>query len=207
MGSSGVWRAGYGGHRGRGTYRSDLVRDFEEDPRGPDADWGEMTPTMTRPNDPGELMSRAQNGDARAFDALVAHYDGRLTALVRSRLGDELARSVDESDILQESLLQAFRSLERFEWRGDCDDSGVVDITDAIFSLGVLFLGGDVPSCDDACDANDDGEIDIADPIAALVMLFLGAAPLPAPGISSCGRDPMGPDADGIDCAESTSCR
>ena len=45
--------------------------------------------------------------------------------------------------------------------RGDANDSGVVDIGDAV--CGLIFLFGDVQTpcgegCEDALDANDDGE-------------------------------------------------
>ena len=49
-----------------------------------------------------------------------------------------------------------------------CNDDGAVDISDAVFSLGSLFLGDGAPSCDDACDSNDDGAVDISDAIATL---------------------------------------
>jgi hypothetical protein len=74
--------------------------------------------------------------------------------------------------------------------RGDCNTDGEVDISDAVFSLGALFLGdGDLP-CGDACDANDDGTVDISDAIATLGVLFLGNGTIPPPGMNECGLDP-----------------
>lgn len=60
--------------------------------------------------------------------------------------------------------------------RGDSDGDGEVVLSDAVFTLNYLFLGGAVPSCLDAADANDDGELDIADPILTLIQLFLEEA-------------------------------
>src|SRR2546425_13266827 len=58
--------------------------------------------------------------------------------------------------------------------RGDSDQNGEVDISDAIGTLAFLFLGGDLPYCLDALDANDDGSLDVTDVIATLAFLFLG---------------------------------
>jgi hypothetical protein len=74
--------------------------------------------------------------------------------------------------------------------RGDCNDDGTVDISDAVSTLGSLFLGDGDPGCDDACDSNDDGIVDTSDPITTLGALFLGAPQIPAPGIAACGVDP-----------------
>jgi len=87
--------------------------------------------------------------------------------------------------------------------RGDANADGAVDITDAIATLGVLFLGGGAVPCSDAADSNDDGALDISDPVSTLSNLFTGGAPIPAPGPVSCGADPT---ADALDCAPHTSC-
>jgi hypothetical protein len=73
--------------------------------------------------------------------------------------------------------------------RGDANADGVVNISDAIFGLGFLFLGGSTPLCADAADSNDDGSVNISDSIWSLGYLFLGGGPPPAPGPSACGRD------------------
>ena len=53
------------------------------------------------------------------FDAVAAMYRVRLLAFVRTRLGERLARRTEPEDVLQETLLTAFESLDRFEWRGE----------------------------------------------------------------------------------------
>jgi hypothetical protein len=81
--------------------------------------------------------------------------------------------------------------------RGDSDDDGHVDLTDAIFTLNCMFLGFPCPTCADAWDANDDGAVDITDPIDTINWLFNGGGQLPAPGPFNCGPDPS---ADTLDC-------
>lgn len=80
--------------------------------------------------------------------------------------------------------------------RGDANSSGVLDLSDAIFTFDFLFVGGPTPDCDDSADANDDGLTDISDGIYSLVHLFLGDPPPPAP-FPDCGEDPTG---DPLEC-------
>jgi hypothetical protein len=80
--------------------------------------------------------------------------------------------------------------LERF-LRGDSDASGEFDITDGVFTLNYLFIGGPAPPCPDSADTDGSGDLNITDAIAVLNYLFLGhEAPAP-PGPDSCGRDPV----------------
>jgi hypothetical protein len=74
--------------------------------------------------------------------------------------------------------------------RGDVNGDGKEDITDPIFLLGFLFLGGSATPCPDAADGNDDGRLDITDPIFLLSFLFQGGQEPPAPGPRTCGADP-----------------
>ena len=80
--------------------------------------------------------------------------------------------------------------------RGDSNDDGEVDLSDAVTTLNHLFMGGVHPSCLDAADCDDDGVVNITDPIFLLQFLFLGgvepSAPFPEPG-------PDGTD-DGLRC-------
>jgi hypothetical protein len=74
-------------------------------------------------------------------------------------------------------------------FRGDCNQDKSMDISDAIWALSFLFLGGKKPGCITACDANDDGFLDITDPIYTLNHLFLGGRSPPPPR-DECGVDP-----------------
>lgn len=88
--------------------------------------------------------------------------------------------------------------------RGDSNGDGSVDISDAIKTLGVLFLGEGEIACQDAADSNDDGVLDISDAISLLVHLFLGTVSLPAPGPERCGMDPT---EDGVYCVSTVPCQ
>ena len=59
------------------------------------------------------LVQQAQRGDPRAFAEVVRHYEPRLRALAYRMLAD---RDVTD-DVLQEALVRAFKSLDKF--RGD----------------------------------------------------------------------------------------
>lgn len=84
--------------------------------------------------------------------------------------------------------------------RADCRNDGTTDLTDAVYLLNHLFLGGETPPCLSACDSNDDGGVDLSDAVAILGFLFLGAEAPPVPW-ESCGPDPT-PDALACDAFE-----
>ncbi|MEM7231367.1 MAG: PKD domain-containing protein, partial [Planctomycetota bacterium] len=86
--------------------------------------------------------------------------------------------------------------------RGDGDANGQTNITDAIYLLGFLFLGGPPPPCADAGDVDDSGVINITDGIALLGYLFLGGDQPPAP-FGDCGIDPT---EDVTECADFPPC-
>ena len=87
--------------------------------------------------------------------------------------------------------------------RGDANSDCGVQITDAIFTLNFLFVGGSAPRCQDAADTNDDGKVDLADAITVLGYLFLGGAEPPTPGPESPGKDPT---LDGLTTCEGPNC-
>jgi hypothetical protein len=73
--------------------------------------------------------------------------------------------------------------------RGDSNSDGKVDLSDAVATLGFLFLGGETPACMDAADADDRGTVEITDAILLLGVLFLGNGAVPQP-YPDCGSDP-----------------
>ena len=88
--------------------------------------------------------------------------------------------------------------------RGDANADGGINITDGIFILNYLFLGGPEPPCMEAADPNDDGSNNITDGVYILNFLFLGGPPPTAPGHETCGPDPEGsPD---LGCASYEAC-
>jgi hypothetical protein len=80
--------------------------------------------------------------------------------------------------------------------RGETNGDGKLDLSDAVVTLGYLFVGSGTPPCLDAADANDSGAVDLSDAVYTLGFLFLGSPP-PAP-FSECGEDP-GEDALGCE--------
>ena len=86
--------------------------------------------------------------------------------------------------------------------RGDANVDGTANLSDAIFVLASLFLGGETPSCDKAADTNDDGQLDISDPVFLLGYLFLGSK-APSEPLASCGADPT---EDALSCESFARC-
>ena len=74
--------------------------------------------------------------------------------------------------------------------RGDVDQNGRVELTDAIRTLDHLFLSFAELLCPDAADVDDSGSLDVTDAIALLLYLFLDGAPPAEPGGQGCGPDP-----------------
>ncbi len=78
--------------------------------------------------------------------------------------------------------------------RGDCNDDGIVNIADAVWTLNELFLAGPASVCPDACDSNADGMVDATDASYTLNFRFLDGPPPSAP-FPDCDAD-GGPDCD-----------
>ncbi len=90
--------------------------------------------------------------------------------------------------------------------RGDADSNGELQITDAIRTLGFLFLGTAEPECLEAADTDDNGQIQLTDAIRSLNFSFIGGAVIPPPGPPG---DPCGPDPEGspdVGCGRYTGC-
>ena len=66
-----------------------------------------------------ELLNRAKSGDQEAFGQLIASRQADLERYIRARMGPTLRGWVEPEDILQETLLRAYRSLETFRWDGE----------------------------------------------------------------------------------------
>jgi RNA polymerase sigma-70 factor (ECF subfamily) len=78
-----------------------------------------MTVVMSKEQDSQALISSARSGDREAFGQLVSRDRSRLRALVASRLAAHVVLGVDIEDVYQETLLRAFKSISRLEWRGE----------------------------------------------------------------------------------------
>ena len=86
--------------------------------------------------------------------------------------------------------------------RGNVNADDDTNLTDGIFLLNFLFLGGPSPTCQDASDSNNDNEVNLTDAVFLLNFLFLGGPPPPAP-TGACGTDP---DNDALSCAAFAPC-
>jgi RNA polymerase sigma-70 factor, ECF subfamily len=64
-----------------------------------------------------DIVRRIKDGDREAFSDLFAKYRTRLAVLIHFRLGPDLRRFVEVDDVLQETMLKAFRDLEKFDYR------------------------------------------------------------------------------------------
>ena len=66
------------------------------------------------------LVREAQAKDDAAFQELVARYRDRLEHQIKARMGQSLKAKtgVEVEDLLQETLMRAFSSIEKFRWQG-----------------------------------------------------------------------------------------
>jgi RNA polymerase sigma factor (sigma-70 family) len=76
---------------------------------------------MTPANDESSvrLLQRVQSGDADALDALIARYRPRLVRWAAQRLPSYARDLTETQDLVQETLLSAFRKIEGLEIRDD----------------------------------------------------------------------------------------
>lgn len=72
--------------------------------------------------------------------------------------------------------------------RGDANDDGLSDLSDAVAVLEFLFTGAIKLSCKDAADMDGDGVINISDAVYLLAYRFLGGPPPPQP-LEHCGSE------------------
>ena len=66
-----------------------------------------------------ELLERAKAGDATALDTLLARHLPRLRRWATGRLPRWARDIADTQDLVQETLLQTFKRIDRFEVRGE----------------------------------------------------------------------------------------
>ncbi|MEC8895956.1 MAG: hypothetical protein VX675_06505 [Planctomycetota bacterium] len=88
--------------------------------------------------------------------------------------------------------------------RGDVDDNGFVNLTDAVSLLLYLFQQGNEPSCTDSTDIDDNGFVNLTDGVSLLNHLFRAGPAPQAPGFLECGVDPTADD--GLGNCSSSAC-
>jgi hypothetical protein len=109
---------------------------------------------------------------------------------------DNYTPELANSFVLVGSVIQIVPDISLFR-RGDSNGDSLVNISDAMATLGFLFLDGRKPHCLDAADANDDGSLDMSDPIFTLDYLFRGVTVALPPPNGEPGTDPT---PDGLTC-------
>jgi len=78
-----------------------------------------MTEIIVTDNTTEILVAKAQAGNRKAFENLVARYNGRLREAVEVRMGRQVRGKVELDDVLQETFLRAFESIVHFQWRNE----------------------------------------------------------------------------------------
>lgn len=72
---------------------------------------------MGSPTSSFGLLERIREGDRAAFELLFEKHRRRLAILIYYKLDSQLRRTTDVDDILQETLLRAFRGIDTFHYR------------------------------------------------------------------------------------------
>lgn len=76
-----------------------------------------MNGLMTRDDRTQQLIQEAKAGDGHAFDRLVEQFRERLESSVRARFAEGGLEELEVEEILQETFVRAFQSIERFKWQ------------------------------------------------------------------------------------------
>ena len=154
--------------------------------------------------DPGSLIAADLDGDI-APDLLAWNLGAESLSLYLNRI--EPPASPDENS---NAIPDECEDLARPFHRGDTDDNGAVNISDAVVVLRYLFLGRAAAGCFETADSNNDGKVNLSDGVHILNYLFRGG-PAPAepgpPGLGPCGSDPDPTGGPGdLGCEDYASC-
>ena len=144
-------------------------------------------------DDPGYVP---EAGDVHGVGFILVSFGGANSPVLFTDFGsgDNVSNTIGDPTTWNRLTLADSEPPTRFV-RGDTNADSSVDITDAVFVLNFLFLGGDNPPCRDAANVDDSPAIDITDGIYVLNFLFLGGAAPPSP-FPDCSGDGVGEDAD-----------
>lgn len=177
---------------------------IHETNNGPAPDWANGT-SAARPcgtADENGLCDRLPGGAGHVKDFVdgvntltwIMRQAGPGGGRVRSIFADVIGVTDDPDLHITDTEYFAAEQLNAYN-RGDCNSDNNTDLSDGVFGLNFLFLGGDAPTCNDACDSNSDGGNDIADSVFLFNFLFLGGAAPGAPQGCSFAAPVLGCDA------------
>jgi hypothetical protein len=126
--------------------------------------------------------------DAIALDGLyvLPKEGGPVTVYTTLTTENELFMEVQAA--LEETFDVLPASGETTFVRGNSNGDDKLDLSDAVFVLGYLFLGGGPIECLKSADTDDNGSLELTDAVRTLNFLFLGG-PAPAAPFPDCGLD------------------
>ena len=145
----------------------------------------------------GERLASAQKVTLAGVPARILEAgDGSVKVLAGAAdapvSGDVVLQTPDGSARIE----QGFVYIGRAYIRGDYNEDGRPDISDAVAGLDYLFQGGRAPLCLEVADTNSDQKLDLSDEVYLLSHLFLGGPaprdPYPSPGVGSTPDLPCG---------------
>lgn len=76
---------------------------------------GPSLPGLTNEPSTRELVNQVKSGDVRAWLAVDSRYRRRLALLIRGRIPKGLRSRFDTDDVVQSTIIQAYRELDSFE--------------------------------------------------------------------------------------------
>jgi polyhydroxybutyrate depolymerase len=143
----------------------------------------------------GNLFTGSSSLDGQAWD-LVSEVE--IPALPAILLAGAAAAGRDSGSVGYRALEARLSNLaivklepEASFIRGDCNDDGRAEMSDAIYLLGYNFLGTATPACMAACDFNGDGMMQgVTDAVHLLTYRFV-AGPAPPGPFPSCGPESL----------------
>ena len=92
----------------------------DREPAQSAAERGEFVlPEGFETDETGQLVQRAQAGDADALNELFARYHQVMVEMARRRLGPRLRLKEDPDDLAQTTFREATRDFQRYEYRGE----------------------------------------------------------------------------------------
>src|SRR4051794_17576727 len=71
--------------------------------------------------DPERLLAAVRAGDRQALGPLLEQYRNYLALLARVQIGRRLRGKVDDSDLIQETFLEAHRNFDRFRGASEAE--------------------------------------------------------------------------------------
>jgi RNA polymerase sigma-70 factor (ECF subfamily) len=114
--------------------------------------------TTTERLDTEELIDQARRGEDLARQGLLARYRGRLRDMIAARLDRRLASRLDPSDVVQDVLIVASRTLTGYlerpavpfgAWLRQCARDRLVDLHRKHVRAGRRTVAREVPPLDD----------------------------------------------------------